>query len=476
MVPRTFVTPIAIALLARPAKAVLRLNAHSMLHVVRGILGTLTAISLLSVRSAIAHRFNRRAGTIFTIVSLTQFHLPFYASRTLPNVFALILTNFALAARIDGTRRLRSVVLLSIACALLRSELALYLFPTIVMVSDLRSRVFVSACGVAFCSALVSALVSIGVDSYFWQRICYPELEVFYFNVVLNKSSEWGTSPPHWYFSNALPRALGGSYVLLFVYLIQFGGVLLPIAFPALFFITLYSVLPHKELRFIFYVLPVLNYVVAVGASATLIDVRRAWATAVSLREASKRSRGWAGRLWRFVPACCMLVLLLASVLGSMVQTVISTAASRHNYASAHALRRLHVGEEKLYGTNESLCSARGARGAVDGVNMETVAHVYIDRASAMNGISQFVYRDGDGGDDGGWRCPVWTYSKDESVRDGELQRFTHVVSERDRIDGFCVVVRERGFVRLDWRNGRLVLEDRMFAHRNLKVSAERCL
>ena len=56
---------------------------------VRLVLATVNATGLGLIRSAVSRRFGRSASLFFVLLTCSQFHLPFWMGRTLPNMFAL---------------------------------------------------------------------------------------------------------------------------------------------------------------------------------------------------------------------------------------------------------------------------------------------------------------------------------------------------------------------------------------------------
>lgn len=69
-----------------------------------------------------------------------------------------------------------------------------------------------------------------------------------------------------WYFYSALPRSLMfAMFYLPFGVLSQQHKQLSFLQLSALLYVLLYSTLPHKELRFIIYVIPILNAGAAYG-------------------------------------------------------------------------------------------------------------------------------------------------------------------------------------------------------------------
>lgn len=62
---------------------------------VRAILGLYNAFSILAFRNAIARAFGRNTANWYIILQASQFHVMFYASRTLPNFFAFGLSTYS---------------------------------------------------------------------------------------------------------------------------------------------------------------------------------------------------------------------------------------------------------------------------------------------------------------------------------------------------------------------------------------------
>ena len=164
----------------------------------------------------------------------------------------------------------KKFIWLSAASVLIfRSELCIIAGIMLLLIfvkSPLEDFKFVSFFLNAVLAAATSISLSVLVDSFFWKRLLWPEGEVLWFNTVLNKSSEWGTSPFLWYFYSAIPRATLFSLLLLpLAFLYNTKSTIVNLLLPAVGFVFVYSLLPHKELRFIIYVFPILNAIAAKG-------------------------------------------------------------------------------------------------------------------------------------------------------------------------------------------------------------------
>jgi len=63
---------------------------------VRLVLATMNAVGLVLVRRAVSRRFGRTTALMYVLLTCSQFHLPFWMGRTLPNMFALFPGKFCL--------------------------------------------------------------------------------------------------------------------------------------------------------------------------------------------------------------------------------------------------------------------------------------------------------------------------------------------------------------------------------------------
>jgi alpha-1,6-mannosyltransferase len=92
VVPRTFIGSLVIAALYLPLKLIISALALSGLYnqiAMRCVLGTVLWLSFTHFRNGVTVKFGVRASQLTGVLTAFQFHICFYMSRTLPNVFAL---------------------------------------------------------------------------------------------------------------------------------------------------------------------------------------------------------------------------------------------------------------------------------------------------------------------------------------------------------------------------------------------------
>ncbi|WQF77656.1 Putative GPI mannosyltransferase [Colletotrichum destructivum] len=358
-VPRTFVGPVLLAGLGGPVVNLVGFR-HAQL-VVRALLGLANAAALLVFARSLAKGLGTGVMRWWVLLLAGQFHVMFYASRTLPNMFAFALTTLASANLLPSPSskshyaRLRvSISLLVFAAAIFRSEVALLLATTglyLLLAHQITIPRLIRPFLISFTVALA---VSVPLDSYFWQKPLWPELWGFYYNAVLGSSSNWGVSPWHYYFSSALPRLLVNPLTLLLLIPLALSHpatsrIAAGLVVPPLLFIVIYSLQPHKEARFIFYAIPPLTAAAAQGANH--IFTRRSKTLLYAL----------------------VSVALVISVLASLAASTGMLLLSSLNYPGGDALHQLHT----LVASDPS-----GSGGSV--------TSVHTDVLSCMTGVTLF--------------------------------------------------------------------------------------
>lgn len=402
VVPRTFAGALALAAAAAPVAlplgaAGVLLKAHAQL-LVRAVLGLASASASLALHRAVRARFGHTSGRAFLLLSAVQFHPLFYGSRTLPNTYGAIAAALATAAWLRSDEQ-RAVAILTAATVIFRADLLLLLAP-LALLALLRRRIGLLALVRTGAAIGVLALaITVPLDSLLWRRPLWPEGEVFFANTVGNMSANYGASPWHWYFTSALPRALALGYPLA-IGAITLAPTAREFVLVPLAAIALYSLLPHKELRFVLYAVPPLN----VAAAAALAEL----STRVPRAPRTTRRRAVAATAW----------LMLALALGTSAGlALISLAAARLNYPGAHALLALHA--------------ATSAR---------PPPRVHIGVEAAMTGVTRFLEMP-----------PPWRYSKREGLATTDLRGFSHLLTGASATDvpGFEVIHEQAGFARV---------------------------
>ncbi|OEU10286.1 dolichyl-phosphate-mannose-protein mannosyltransferase [Fragilariopsis cylindrus CCMP1102] len=447
---------------------------------------------ILSSSSTSSSPFNITTGSWLLLITASQFHIPFYSSRMLPNTFALSIVLQSYAYWIQN-RIKPAATLLVIGTVIFRCDLLLLLGSMGMSWLFHRQISIPTALKIGILTGIVSLILTVPIDSLLWQRIVWPEGEVLYFNTVLGKSKEYGLSPWHWYFTTALPKAMLFTLLLVPLSIFRIAEVLvameqrwrdpkinednhnndnnravngsnwLPVStsmlvdtqwsrfiLPIFGFVGLYSFLGHKEMRFIFPALPILNLGAAVGLSKL---ARLAFPSPLY-----NKDKGYVvSFIARFGFGCGLLCLIL-TLCGSLA----FVAVSKSNYSGGDALRELSLHVQNV---------ASSASSNDDDVSKNNLSPIYVhvDVAAAMSGVSLF-----------GQRAAAqtvtspsieWKFSKDgyeEGMSVGQddgYEQFTHLLSEDPNISPsiFNVIHTQQGKPRLSLRERKIVTEDTIF-------------
>jgi alpha-1,6-mannosyltransferase len=403
VVPRTYIGSLVISLLSFPWT--LSSDKVVVLMVARGMLAGLVCMGFRFFGRQLGGEKAGHVEFVFVMVCMMQFHLPFYMSRMLPNICAMVLTSFGfgywlkvLQKKDAATRDVYStVVILTCAAIVFRCD-AIILVGLVGIHMVVTQRVsLLNGIWLGIMSSVMSLMLTVLIDSYFWGRWLWPEGEVLYFNTVLNKSKEWGVMPMHWYFTSALPRMLHIAYPMAFI------GALVDtrarsMMIVAVGFVLLYSLLEHKEVRFLFPTLPLWNMSAALGIY-TLCFVSK---TKLFLVQGIK--------------ICCLVGLAMGCAL-----TCLSSAASYRNYPGGTGLVQL-------------IEVARATPG---------ISTIHIDTLAATSGVSRFLQ------DDAGDQIQ---YSKEEDipVDDYRNRNFTYLLNEHRHIPGYTMMKEIQGFDTID--------------------------
>ncbi|GAB4861992.1 dolichyl-P-Man:Man(7)GlcNAc(2)-PP-dolichol alpha-1,6-mannosyltransferase [Ancistrocladus abbreviatus] len=216
VVPRTFIGAWVVSIMASPVTSMmsfLSLPKICSLIAVRLVLGCIILASLRFFRVQIRRKFGPQVEAFFVMFTVVQFHLLFYSTRPLPNILALGLVNMAYGHWLNGSCYTALDFLIA-ATVIFRCDVLLLLGP--IGLELLLTRTISLWKTIKHClgTVLLSVGITVMIDTIMWRRLLWPEFEVFWFNSVLNRSSEWGVHPFHWYFTSALPRALLVAYPL----------------------------------------------------------------------------------------------------------------------------------------------------------------------------------------------------------------------------------------------------------------------
>lgn len=235
------------------------------------VAGTLTALAThrLARAQGASPLASAIAATVFSLMGLAVFAAP----RAMGETLSALPVTAAFALLLQPPHRLRLVlagILFSVAVAL-RLQNGLFCLGALgILFSGQRRADGAVLSGVL----LVGAGVYGAVDAYTWGTPFHSAIQYLKFNVLEGRSSSFGTQPLYHYV-RALVTAEGLTVLPLSLLAARSFRARPQMLIIILVFVGVHSVIPHKELRFLFPILPLLCAQGALGLDQ-FVGTRRA--------------------------------------------------------------------------------------------------------------------------------------------------------------------------------------------------------
>ncbi|CAI5757541.1 unnamed protein product [Candida verbasci] len=393
VVPRTFIGSLFISLLAKPFTYIY--DGIDLQLLVRGILGLLNFSQLVKLAS-----INKKSKIWYLILLCSQFHILYYSTRTLPNFIALPLVNHSIAKLLKGD--LSGLTWLAFTGIIFRLEVGVFatIYAVLLMLYTEPPVIIIYL----IAGTIIGGLFSVVVDSFYWQKLLIPELHSFIFNIVEGKSVEWGTEPYLRYFNKYLIQLFRPPIILALCPpgLVNCSNRLRLLFISSIIYILVMSFQPHKEWRFIIYVVPIFTLTAATG----LLNIAKKWNESLSNK--------------------LLLLIVLGIIGGTSVLSLFMGYVSSFNYPGGEALQFLNS-----Y-VNES-------------------ANVHLDVASCMTGITRF-----------GQSNELINYNKTESEID--YKDFDYLISSK-KLE-FEKLYTAKLFKQLSFRDPYIITEDYIYVYK----------